>query len=73
LVLSTVLPASERAGTPLDDPVRRRTEEVMTPHPILMHTLHDDRTREVEALLLQRQRVDQGNVMRAQVSPPGIA
>jgi hypothetical protein len=23
----------------------------MTPHPILMHTLHDDRTRDVEAAL----------------------
>ena len=26
----------------------------MTPHPILMHTLHDDRTREVEAALKWR-------------------
>jgi hypothetical protein len=30
----------------------------MQPHPILMHTLHDDRNREVEAMLT-RQHVDQ--------------
>ena len=30
----------------------------MQPHPILMHTLHDDRNREVEAILT-RQHVDQ--------------
>jgi hypothetical protein len=41
----------------------------MTPHPILMQSLYDDRTREVEALLLQRQHVEQGNAMRA----PGLA
>jgi hypothetical protein len=27
----------------------------MHPHPILMHTLHDDRNREVEPLLTRRQ------------------
>jgi hypothetical protein len=30
----------------------------MQPHPILMHTLHDERNREVEAILT-RQHVDQ--------------
>jgi hypothetical protein len=29
----------------------------MQPHPILMHTLHDDRNREVEAILT-RQHID---------------
>jgi hypothetical protein len=37
----------------------------MAPHPILMHILHDDRTRELEALLVQRRRVDQANAVPA--------
>ncbi len=31
----------------------------MAPHPILMHILHDDRTRELEAMLISQQRVEE--------------
>jgi hypothetical protein len=41
----------------------------MSPHPILMQSLSRDRRREVEALLFQRQHVEQGNT----TSPTGRA
>jgi hypothetical protein len=44
----------------------------MWPHPILMQTLHDDRNREVETILTQRQQSDEaaGNDANAFAARP---